>query len=41
MLRIFIMKCFLFMLGSVCRVKRLHIGVNIFAADEVETGVWN
>jgi hypothetical protein len=38
--RIFIKKCFLFMLGSVCSIKRFHLGGKRFAADEeVETEV--
>jgi hypothetical protein len=34
MQRIFIKKFFLFMLGSVCRVKRFHLGGKIFPNDE-------
>jgi hypothetical protein len=34
MQRIFIEKCFLFMLGSVGRVKRFHLGGKCFADDE-------
>jgi hypothetical protein len=38
--RIFIKKCFLFMVGSVCSVKRFHLGGKRFADDEeVETEV--
>jgi hypothetical protein len=38
---IFVQKCFLFMLGSVCRVNRLHLGGRCFADDEeVETEMW-
>jgi hypothetical protein len=38
MQRIFIKKCFLFTVGSVCRVKRFHLGGKSFADDEgVET----
>jgi hypothetical protein len=37
--RIFIKKCFLFTLRSVCRVKRFHLGGKYFADDEeVERG---
>jgi hypothetical protein len=40
MLRIFIKKCFLFTVGSVCRVKRFSISDKIFADnEEVETEV--
>jgi hypothetical protein len=40
MQRIFIKKCFLFTVGSVCRVKRFHLGGKRFADDEeVETEV--
>jgi hypothetical protein len=39
--RIFIKKSFLFTVGSVCRVKRFHLGGRSFADDEeVETEVW-
>jgi hypothetical protein len=34
MRRIFIKKCFLFTVGSVCRVKRFHLGSKLFADDE-------
>jgi hypothetical protein len=34
MQRIFIKKCFLFMLGSVCHVKRFHLGGKRFTDDE-------
>jgi hypothetical protein len=38
MQRIFIKKCFLFTVGSVCRVKRFTAGGKLFADDEeVET----
>jgi hypothetical protein len=38
--RILIKKCFLFMVRSVCRVKRFHLGGKRFADDEeVETEV--
>jgi hypothetical protein len=37
---IFIKKCFVFMLGSVCRIKRFHLDRKRFADDEeLETGV--
>jgi hypothetical protein len=37
---IFMKKCFLFMLGSVCRVKRFHLGGKLFADnEEVESEV--
>jgi hypothetical protein len=37
---IFIKKCFLFKVGSVCRGKRFHLGGKCFADDEgVETKV--
>jgi hypothetical protein len=37
---IFIKKCFLFAVGSVCRVKRSHLGGKPFADDEeAETDV--
>jgi hypothetical protein len=40
MQRIFIKICFLFILGSVRRVKRFHLGGKLFADDEeVETGL--
>jgi hypothetical protein len=40
MQRIFIKKCFLFTVGSVCRLKRFSISGKIFADDEdVETEV--
>jgi hypothetical protein len=40
MQRIFIKKCFLFTVGSVCGVKRFHLGGKRFADDEeVETEV--
>jgi hypothetical protein len=40
MQRIFVKKCFLFTAGSVCRVKRFHLGGTRFADDEkVETEV--
>jgi hypothetical protein len=35
----FMKKCVLFMLGSVCRVKRFHLGGKHFADEEVETEV--
>jgi hypothetical protein len=39
--RIFIKKCFLFTVGSVCRLKRFHLGGRRFADDEkVETELW-
>jgi hypothetical protein len=39
---ILINKCFLFTVGSVCRVKLFHLGGKHFADDEeVETEVWN
>jgi hypothetical protein len=42
MQRIFINKYFLFMLGSVCRVKRFHLRGKRFADDEeVQTEVRN
>jgi hypothetical protein len=31
---IFIKKCFLFTKGSICRVKRFHLGSERFADDE-------
>jgi hypothetical protein len=38
MQRIFIKTCFLFTVGSVCRVKRFNLGGKLFADDEeVET----
>jgi hypothetical protein len=38
MQRISINKCFLFTVGSVCRVKQFHLGGKYFADDEeVET----
>jgi hypothetical protein len=40
MKRIFINKYFLFMLGSVCRVKLFHFGGNRFADEAVETEMW-
>jgi hypothetical protein len=41
MQRIFIKKCFLFMVRSVCRVNRLHLGGKRFADDQaVETEEW-
>jgi hypothetical protein len=40
MQRIFIKKCFLLTVGSVCRVKRFYLGGKYFADDEeVETVV--
>jgi hypothetical protein len=34
-------KCWLFMLGSICRVKQFHLGGKHFADDEeFETEVW-
>jgi hypothetical protein len=40
MQRMFIKKCFMFTVGSVCRVKRFHLGGKRFADDEeVETEV--
>jgi hypothetical protein len=40
MQRIFIKKCFLFMLESVCRVKRFHLSGKRFCVDEeVETKI--
>jgi hypothetical protein len=40
MQRIFVKKCFLFTVGSVCRVKRSRLGGKRFADDEeVETEV--
>jgi hypothetical protein len=38
MQRIFITKCFLFSVGSVCRVKRFTAGLQTFV-DEVETEI--
>jgi hypothetical protein len=39
--RIFIKKCFLFTVGSVCRVKRFTTGSrNSLKGEEVETEVW-
>jgi hypothetical protein len=38
MQRIFIKKCFLFTVGSVCRVKRFHLGRRFADVEEVETG---
>jgi hypothetical protein len=35
MQRIFVKKCFLFTVGSVCRVKRFHLG-----GIEAEVGKW-
>jgi hypothetical protein len=40
MKKIFIKKCFLFTVGSVCRVKRFHLGGKRFADEEVETEAW-
>jgi hypothetical protein len=34
MQRIFIKKCFLFTVGSVCRVKRFSLGDKLFSDDE-------
>jgi hypothetical protein len=40
MQRLFIKKCFLFTLGSVCRVKWFHLGGKCFAdEEEAETEV--
>jgi hypothetical protein len=40
--RTFVKKCFLFTVGSVCRIKRFHLGGRGFADDEdVETEVRN
>jgi hypothetical protein len=36
--RIFIKKCFRFIMGSVCRVKRFHLGGKRFADDEEVEG---
>jgi hypothetical protein len=39
--RIYKKKCFLFSVGSVCRVRRFSLGGKCFADDEeVETEVW-
>jgi hypothetical protein len=40
MQRIFIKKCFLFIFGSVCLVKRFHLDNKHFADEEVEIEVW-
>jgi hypothetical protein len=40
MQKIFIKKCFLFMVGSVCSIKQFSLGGKCFADDEVETKVW-
>jgi hypothetical protein len=39
MQRIFIKKCFLFTVGSVCHVKQFTAGGRCLADEEVETGV--
>jgi hypothetical protein len=39
MQRIFIKKCFLVTVGSVCHVKRFRLGGKRFADEEVETEV--
>jgi hypothetical protein len=43
MQRIFIEKCFLFTVGSVCRVKQFSLGNKLFSDDEeveAEIGKW-
>jgi hypothetical protein len=41
MQRIFIKKCFLFMVGSACHIKQFSLGGERFGDDEeVETEVW-
>jgi hypothetical protein len=35
--RIFVKKCYLFTVGSVCYVKRFHLGGKRFADEKIET----
>jgi hypothetical protein len=40
MQRIFIKKCFLFAVGSICRLKQFSLEGTCFPDEEVETEVW-